>query len=195
LFEGLTFKVANAHEADRALTLRRELYLDEFGCDGLDERDATAHHLVALNADQIVVAAMRIIDVAHRPFDLEDFVELPALPEGRQPAEVGRFCMTKEYRRIKSSQLVHLGMCKLMFVFAERRGVTDLFTLGLLQLRNVYRLAFFTELDIFCQHPIGDQHVQLMHLDIERVRATHATSRHPVARLIFQSDVISIQPE
>jgi hypothetical protein len=37
---------------------------------------------------------------------------------------------------------VHLGMFKLLCMFAERHGITDLFTLGLSELRTVYKFAF-----------------------------------------------------
>lgn len=193
LFEGLTFKVANEPERDQALRLRRELYLEEFGDEGLDELDAGAHHLIAINADRRVIAALRLVDAGHRPFDLEHFVGLPELDPGRIPGEVARFCVCKDYRQVRRGQFVHLGMFKLLYMFAEHRGITDIFTLGLTELRSVYRFAFFRETIMTCRHPIGNRIVQLMHLDLLEVKAKYAESRNPVARLLFQTDLANIQ--
>ena len=75
---------------------------------------------------------------------------------------------------------------KLLYDFSNRNGITDLFTLGLPELRSVYRFAFFVARPEQCKHPIGNRRVQLMHLDLVDVRARYSHSRHPVARLLFQ---------
>jgi N-acyl-L-homoserine lactone synthetase len=194
LFEGFTFKVASAREQAQALSLRRELYLEEFREDGLDDLDAIAHHLVALNPEQRVVGALRLIDETHRPFDLEHHVDLPHLGPGRIPAEVGRFCVSKDYRRVRSGQFVHLGMFKLLYAFADQHRITDIFTLGLPELRSIYRFTFFRDTQVVCDHPIGNRLVQLMHLDLVDVKTRYADSRHPIARLLFQMEPSGIKP-
>jgi N-acyl-L-homoserine lactone synthetase len=186
LFEGLVFKVATPAERDEVLHLRSELYTREFGNDGLDDLDEDAHHLIAINSKQRIVAALRVVDSDHRPFDLDHFVKLPPLDEDRVPAEVARFCVSPEYRQVRRDQFVHLGMFKLLYDFSNRNGITDLFTLGLPELRSVYRFAFFVARPEQCKHPIGNRRVQLMHLDLVDVRARYSHSRHPVARLLFQ---------
>lgn len=183
LFEGFTFKVADAGERDKALNLRRELYLEEFGDDGLDSLDDSAHHLVALNPQRNIIAALRIVDAAHRPFDLDHFVELPYLDPARIPAEVGRFCISKDYRQVRSDQFVHLGVFKLLYDFASVQGITDLFTLGTYELRSLYRFICFRETDIKCRHHIGNRVVQLMHLDLVALMADRGA--RPMARFLL----------
>jgi predicted GNAT family N-acyltransferase len=187
LFEGLTFKVASQAERGEALNLRREVYLEEFGDEGLDELDADAHHLIAVNEERRVIAALRIIDAEHRPFDLEHFVELPRLAAGRIPAEVARFCVAKDYRHVHRGQIVHLGLFKLLYMFALDTHTTDIFTLGVVELRRLYKFAFFDELDITCRHPIGDRPVQLMHLNLVDIHERYKDSHHPIAKLLFQT--------
>lgn len=193
MFEGMTFKLASPDERDRALALRRSIYLQEFSDEGLDQFDEVGLHLVGLNADGRVVAAARLIPPEHRPFDLERHVSLSGIlaPE-RAPAEIGRFCVDAEYRKISRDQFVHLGMLKLIYVISDRRRITDLLTLGLPSLRNVYKAAFFTPLDIMCSHNIGNTLVQLMHCDLIALRTQHAGSRHPLARLLLHSQLPNI---
>ena len=193
LFEGLTFKVASDLERLRAFDLRRTLYAEEFGDEGIDQLDDAAYHLVSVNSEHRVVATMRVIDEQNRPFDFEHYVELPTLSPDRSPAEVGRFCVAREYRQVRSGQFVHLGMFKLLCMFADRQGITDLFTLGLSELRTVYKFAFFTEVSEECRHPIGDRLVQLMHLDLIEARAKYIQARHPVARFLFQTSSVNIE--
>lgn len=184
----LVFQVATGQERDQFLRLRRDVYLDTYGHDGIDELDAAASHLVALDSNRQVVAGLRIIDSSHRPFDLEQFMELPSLATGRRPGEVGRFCVSKEYRWIQKGQFVHLGLFRLLYTFANEQGITDLFTLGLPILRGIYRLVLFRDTGITCHHPVVDQRVHLMHLDIQELNNL-STSGHRVARLLFDQGV------
>jgi predicted GNAT family N-acyltransferase len=193
LFEGLTFKVASDPERAQALNLRRAVYSEEFGEEGVDQLDDGAHQLIAVNSDHRVIASMRVIDSCHRPFDLEHYVDLPRLGPGRSVAEVGRFCVARDYRQVRSGQFVHLGMFKLLCMFADQKSITDLFTLGLSELRTIYKFAFFKEISRECRHPIGGRLVQLMHLDLVDARAKHNKSKHPVARFLFQTNFANIE--
>lgn len=192
LFGGLTFKVADDPERERALEFRGRVYREALGDPGLDARDAGAVHLVGIDATGAIVAAMRLIEPAQRPFDLERFVALDALlpPEAR-PAELSRFCVDPSRRAVHRGQVVHLGMFKLVYEVARQRGLTDLLTLGLPNLQNLYKLAYFTPLGISVDHPTwGPAHV--MRLNLAETRKLHGDSSHPIARLLFRTPAANV---
>jgi hypothetical protein len=81
----------------------------------------------------------------------------------------------------------------LLYNFAIQRGITDLFTLGLPVLRGIYRLVLFRDTGITCHHPVVDQRVHLMHLDVNELKSLSA-SGHRVARLLFDPEPLSSPP-
>jgi hypothetical protein len=86
---------------------------------------------------------------------------------------------------------VHLGMLKLLYEFARQQGITDLLALALPELQAVYTVAFFIQLDIIIEHPTwGPTHV--MHFDMAHTERLHGSSKHPVARLLFQTNVPNV---
>lgn len=191
--EGLTFKVANAEERDRALSLRAEIYSAELGSSGLDEYDDEAWQLVALREGREVVATLRLARPEQRPFDLETLIDLEAtIPEGRSVADLSRFCVREDYRRVRSGQFVHLGMLKLLYAVAQQNRVSDLVTLALPHLEVMYRAVFFAPL------PYGDLvhptfgPVTLMHFDVAGAERRYGKSTRPFARFLFESDLPNV---
>lgn len=192
LLEGLTFKVADGRERVLALELRERIYAAELGNAGLDSFDDVAVHLVAATEAGQVVAALRLVRPEHRPFDLEHYVDLSSmLGADRRPAEVSRFCVEPARRQIHRTQMVHLGILKLLYEYAVKHQITDVVTLGLPHLQNVYRAALFEALGAACEHPIwGTAH--LMRLNIADLRANGALSRHPVGRLLTHGSLPNV---
>lgn len=191
--QGLTFKVADEIQRVRALELRSKIYAEELGDPGLDESDTLASHLIAVDdeSDEIV-AALRLIGPDHRPFDIEQFVALSKfLPPERRPAEASRFWVEREHRAVHRRQLVHLGMLKLLYEYAVRHDITDLILLGLPDLIKLYRAAFFVTLGVEFVHPIWGA-TQVMHFDLSDVRRTHENSQHPIARLLFRTQLSNV---
>jgi N-acyl-L-homoserine lactone synthetase len=192
-FRGLTFKVADHDEKERALELRSRIYAAELGDPGLDHFDQVASHLIAIDertAD--VAAAVRLVGPNDRPFDVETFVPLTAvLPADRQPAEASRFWVRREYRAVHRGQLVHLGMLKLVYEFAKHNSITDIIVLGLPALAKLYRAAFFVPLDISIDHPIWGP-TQIMRLDITDLSRKSERSKGAVAHLLLRTHVPNI---
>lgn len=193
LFEGLIFKVADDAERERALALRRRIYSSELGCDGMDELDGRADHLIARNVEGEVLASLRMVQSEHRPFDCEKYVTLTEfVPEGRMPAEVSRFCVEPACRFVHPNHAVHIGMLKLMISFAEANHVSDIVTLVMPHLKNFYRVVFFRRRGDPVQHStFGTAH--FLHLDLVEARARHGRSTSPLARLLFHADHTDFQ--
>jgi len=192
LFQGLTFKVADYSERERALDLRRRIYTVEHGTAGLDEFDDVAIHLVAIDQHSAIVAALRLVASSYRPFDFERFISLDRIvSRDAIPAEVSRFCVERTHRAIHRGQVVHLGMLKLLYEFASHKGITDLLALVLPEMEIVYKVAFFVPLDITVEHPVWGP-ARIIHLDLIRARMAYENSKHPVARLLFRTNVPNI---
>jgi len=193
LLDGLTFKVADVLERDRAFELRGRVYREELGHDGLDGFDEHAHHLIAIDRDGKLLAALRIVGPDQRPFDMERLVTLADfLPGDRVPGELSRFCVDPAFRRVERGSFVHLGMFKLAHSFARKHGLTDFVTLALPHLRNGYRVGFFRSVGPDLIHPTWGP-VSLMHLDLIDLKQRYGRSSRPMARLLFEDDPPNIR--
>jgi N-acyl-L-homoserine lactone synthetase len=191
-FEGLTFKVANTFERDRALSLRRQVYTDEHGNTGIDQLDAIATHLIAVDSHGTVVSTLRVLGPAQRPFDLERFASLETiLPANSRPAEVSRFCVEKSHRIVHRGQAVHLGMLKLIYEFACHQAITDLFTLVLPGMEKFYEAVFFRRLGIVVDHPTWGI-ATAMRLNLDQARFENRNTAHPIARLLFDACIPNV---
>ena len=190
LFEGLTFKVAEASELPGAFALRRRIYSQEFGYPGLDEFDESAHHLIACDSDATVVAALRIVGPDQRPFELEGFVSLSdSLPSVGTSGEIGRFCVRRDHRQVKSYRFVHVGMFKLAVAYGRKLGLTDLVGVAVLHLRGLYRLALFESLStpIEFEHPHWGP-VEVVRLNLKDIGLRSLGSRSSMTRLLHAKD-------
>lgn len=193
LFEGLTFKVADVGERARAIDLRRRVYAEDVGHVEMDDLDERAHHLVCHDDSGEVIAALRVVLFDDRPFDIEHFVALDGLiPSDRFPAEIGRYCVRNDHRRVTRNHFVQLGMLKLAYAFARKRGATDflMYTFG--HLLDFYRGAFFQLLDVAFEHPGYSQQMYVMRLDLVDFENRYSQSQQPVARLLFKTNFPNI---
>jgi len=192
LFDGLVFKIADEVERSRALALRRTVYEEALGHDGIDHYDERAYHLIACDSEGNVAAALRIVGPEQRPFDFEQLVMLADfLRDDRSPGEISRFCIQRDHRQVRSDQFIQVGMLKLAHAFARKHGLTDFVTLALPHLRNLYRIAFFQPLGPPCEHPTWGR-VYPMRLDLIDLETRYSRSQQPLARLLFATDLPNI---
>ena len=184
-FSHFRFKVAEGPEARRAIELRATIYATERGNPGTDARDSSAIHLVALSDTGEVVAAMRVIPNDQRPFDLEDSFDLATLvPPVGTSCEVSRFVVGADSRRVVPGYVVHLGMLKLLFEYAESRGITDVLSLGLPHLIGIYKAAFFDVVSGPKTHELWGS-AYLMRMQPASVRERCAGAASTLARLLM----------
>ncbi len=189
MFEGLTFKVADAVERSLALDLRRVVYREEFGHVPIDDLDERAYHLIARSDNGEIIATLRVIGPDQRPFDIERYVDLAAFfPPQRAVALVGGLCIRRDHRNVSRAEFLPMGMFKLAYAFARRHNLTDFLTYVYPNLYQFYRGAFFEPLVSAFRHPTWGT-VCLMHLDLRDLEARHAGSRGPFARFLFGTDL------
>jgi hypothetical protein len=189
VFDGLAFRVAAGEERTRALELQHQVYAEDLGHVPEDSFDARAHFLVACADNGGVVAVFRLVGPEQRPFDLEAFVNVKEiLAPGRIPALVGRLCIRRDHRNISKHMFLQIGLFKLAYAFAEKRGITDLLLYTYPKLIAFYRGALFNLVNRTFEHPDWGT-VHLMHLDLLGLEARCAQSRNRLARLLFATDV------
>lgn len=188
MFDNLVFKVATEQERRSALSLREAVYREDLGEVGFDRLDEIAHHLIACDADGDVVAAFRLVGPEQRPFDFERLLDLQTvLPPGRTPGMVARLCIRKDYRTVRRSMFVQMGMLKLSYDFSVKHGISDLFMYTFTHLLKFYRGIFFEPLGISFEHPLWGL-VHLMHQDVLSLPSNCRGARSSMARALFAGD-------
>lgn len=188
MFDDLVFKLANEDERARAFALREQTFLEELGQVGYDPLDEVAHHLVACRPGGEVVATFRILGPEHRPFDFEKLLDMErVLTAGRTPGMVARLCIRKDYRTVRRSTFMQMGILKLSHDFAISRGITDLFMYTFPHLLKFYRGIFFDSLGVSFEHPVWGT-VHLMHQDVAALPENCRRSRSSLARALFTGE-------
>ncbi len=190
LFSDIRFKLASGSERDQAIMMRGEIYEKELGHHGVDDFDTTAYQLIAMDKNGEILAATRILDPNCRPFEIEKFVALDTIAgPNRVITQIGGLWIRSAERRIQSRALLPLGMLKLAFLFARRRGITDfVMRTHITALRRFYERGFFREVKhLAFTHPIWGQ-VYVMHLDLLNLSEHHKAQHDPIARFLL-SDV------
>lgn len=188
VFEDLVFKVADDSERSLALGLRQIIYEEELGPTGFDPLDQLSDHLVACDPSGAVVAAFRLVGPEQRPFDFERHLDLRSyLAKERTAAFLGRMCIRRDYRAVRKSAFVQMGMLKLAHDYAIKRGITDFFMYTFTHLLKFYRGVFFQPLGISFEHPVWGL-VHLMHLDVVALRGRCLHSRSSLAKVLFSGE-------
>jgi N-acyl-L-homoserine lactone synthetase len=187
--------------AKEAMEIRRRVYIEEFGFDlggegPTDEIDNRAYHLVAKTAAGDLVASLRLVDEAERPFEIERFVDLhPFLQPEWHPAEITRLCVMAPFRRITNASFVHLALLGAVLQLTDRLRISHIVASTRQELMPVYRYLLFDAYpDITYSHPeIGNALHTLMCLDLaafpERCRQERPTLYPAVeAMLVRRTD-------
>lgn len=178
-------EVVSGADVERAIEIRRHVYIEEFGYDlgGAGPRDALddrAFHLLATTAGDEPVGSLRFLDAPARPFEIEAFLDLtPYLDPRRHPAEITRLCVAAAYRRITQAAFVHLVILEAVLRLAKQLGVTDIIASTRSDLMVFYQyLLFETYPDVVYRHPeIGGAVHTLMRLDLTKIEERYRTGR------------------
>jgi N-acyl-L-homoserine lactone synthetase len=133
LLEGYRFYVAeDAETFARALEVRREVYVENFGYDVPvpDEYDYRSWLLVAEHVESgEIVGTMRLTPRAFGPVETEEYFELPEDLDREDAIEISRFAILAAHRKTRTFlPVVSVGLFKLcyelaMLVGAERQIV------------------------------------------------------------------------
>lgn len=182
ILAGLTFKVATEGERAEALERRGRIYDSELGACGVDEFDTGAVHLVALDAQERIVSALRII--TQRPLEIEKYVDVRRIANSNHPlAQIGGFWVDKEWRIVRHQRLVQLGMLKSALMFGRSIGVGEFVMYTYARLTNLYRAAYFEPVDLRFQHPIWGG-VEVMRLNLIRLGTKCKGWQTPIGDLL-----------
>jgi predicted GNAT family N-acyltransferase len=165
------------------------VYSQERGYAPEDDLDAIARHLVALDSSGQVVAYARLIPPAHRPFDIERFVELRSLvPDWAIPAEVGRLCVRSDHRLGVRGQYVQLGIFKLTCLVAKTLQITHLVMYAFEELRGYYQAVSFKDSGIAFFHPGYARTMRAMCLDLNKLSLCEGGAHERLARFLLSPD-------
>lgn len=128
LLAGYRFRVCEtAEDAERALDVRRRVYVDECGYDVPipDEYDARSWFLIAEHADTgEAVGSIRVTSRGAGPLEAEEYFRLPAALRGPRVAELSRFAILPDHRKGRALMpSVALGLFKTMLQFLQACGI------------------------------------------------------------------------
>lgn len=162
----LTFQVANRHNLEAAIELRRKVYHQDLGRIPDDEDDETGHHLIALVGESEVVAGFRLLGSDLRPFDFEHVLDLsPLVRDGRTPAMIGRLFVREDWRSARRSPYLLSGFLEFAVEFARVHAITDYYLYTFANLIQFYRRAHFSSLGMTIYHKHW-RTLHLMHMDV-----------------------------
>jgi N-acyl-L-homoserine lactone synthetase len=127
LLEGYRFRVADDAETfARALDVRREVYVEDFGYDVAvpDEYDSRSWLLVAEHVETgEVVGTMRLMAREFGPVECEEYFELPENVASRKVLELSRFAIVRAHRKTRTFlPIVSVGLFKLAHEFTRLIG-------------------------------------------------------------------------
>ena len=186
--------------AQEALGIRRRVYVEEFGFDlggsgPADAIDQRAHHLVARTESGEAVAALRMLDAAARPFEIEQFLDLqPHLAPACRPAEITRLCILAPYRRITHASFVHLALLRSVLELTQRLGITHIVAWTRQELMAFYKYVLFDAYeDVTFVHPgIRNARHTMVMLDLARFAVRCPLERPTLYRAV--ADVLPPTP-
>jgi N-acyl-L-homoserine lactone synthetase len=184
-------ELVSGRDVDRVVDIRRRVYVEEFGFDlggaVRDSLDDRAWHLLATGPNGEPAGALRLVDDASRPFEVEKFLALSDhLDPSRRAAEITRLCILAPYRRLSSQPLVHIAMLKSVFYLARSLGATDLIASTRPDLAAFYRyLLFEMHPEAAYRHPeIGFAVHVLMRLDLCAAARRYEETRPALFKLV-----------
>jgi N-acyl-L-homoserine lactone synthetase len=126
LLAGYRFRVCEDPETfARALELRREVYVGDFGYDlpVPDQYDRRSWLLIAESEeDGEIVGTMRITPRMFGPLEAEEYFRLPAALAGSRVVEISRFAIRRSHRRTHAGPTVAIGLFKLCYELVTALG-------------------------------------------------------------------------
>lgn len=157
---------------DAAIDVRTRTFREEYGPDshiGLDEYDPTGIHVLAYLGDQ-PVSSYRI-NAHGSPVGLEltALANIRSFPGcGPFVAEVSKFAIPSEHRRISTGSFLTLGLIKAAFAVAEREHFSDYIAWVRPEISAIYRIWGFIDIPgLRFGHPnLGNLPHQVVRLDL-----------------------------
>jgi N-acyl-L-homoserine lactone synthetase len=127
LLDGYRFRIADdADTFARALDVRREVYVEDFGYDVAvpDEYDSRSWLLVAEHVETgEIIGTMRIMAREFGPVECEEYFALPENVASRKVIELSRFAIVRAHRKTRTFlPVVSVGLFKLAHEFARLIG-------------------------------------------------------------------------
>jgi len=128
LLQGYRFTVCSTRrDAERALEIRRRVYVDETGYDISVPDEYDGHSWILLAEDAATgqaVGTMRITSRSAGPLEAEEYFRLPATLRGPRVVEISRLAIVPEHRkRQDGSPWVAFGLFKAMAAFVRQTDV------------------------------------------------------------------------
>lgn len=158
--------LAGAERAS-ALELIHRSYLIEFGHVPDDGADAGAFFLCAYADRDQIAGVLRLLPPAVRPFDCEKFVDLKdAVPDPQKVGLLGRFSLSPEFRRLRRTEPVHLGLLRFAVSVAEKNGITTLILYAPLKFARIYRSVGFISTGLHFFHPVASCEMEILRFEI-----------------------------
>jgi N-acyl-L-homoserine lactone synthetase len=126
LLSGFRFRVCeDAESFAKALELRREVYVGDFGYDVPvpDEYDRRSWLLIAeTESEGEIVGTMRVTPRMLGPLEAEEYFRLPAGLAGPNVVEISRFAIRRSHRRTHAAPRVAVGLFKLCYELVTAIG-------------------------------------------------------------------------
>ncbi len=143
-------------------------YRSDFGHVPRDGFDEVATFIVATSRGNGELAgAVRLLPPSLRPFDLDGYVDLSEhLPASRSIALLGRLSVAPEFRRVRTGQVVQIGLLQEVCRIAISLNVTDLVIYTFPRLVRLYRAVLFEPLGVGFFHPVAKCDMSVMRLDL-----------------------------
>ena len=190
LLSGYIFERATPDKLSVVLDIREHTYVREKGralkVIQEDDFDQRAINFLASTTKGEPVAAIRFNP--YRPFEMESYINIETyIPSGRRPAEINRFCVLPQFRKISRSGFVHLGLLKIVYDYATSIGVTDLFICTNPHLQRLYESALFEPLTSpTIPYEIWEGDLQmLMKLDLLSLKSRCERSQSSYHKLLY----------
>jgi len=128
LLQGYRFRVCEDAETFlRALEVRRQVYVEDFGYDVPvpDEYDHRSWLLIAEHVETgEIIGTMRMTPRAFGAIEAEEYFELPNDLDRARTIEISRFAIRSAYRKTKTFfPVISVGLFKLCYEFAHALGI------------------------------------------------------------------------
>jgi len=152
-----------------------------------DGRDDAADFLVARDLHGRIVASLRVLTAANRPFSFDAVLDIARINGlGQSPAEIGRWCVDPGLRDVAGAQGLHFGLMKFVFLYAAAREISDYVICIYPELERFYRGMYFEDSGEGFVHPDWGG-VRLFAMSVQRVTQRFRDSDSALGKFILSA--------